>query len=155
MIRRMRRTITALLLLGLIGTALAVWRFDLLAWVPLPHVVRQTVLPRVMTGAQYEHWARQQFYKKFPGEKPLNWRIADQARRYYETKPMGKFVLHNSDCSDFVDCLVDDALGAQARFRRDSERHIVMRARASNPSLNCSSVLSPIRCLPQPLLISL
>ncbi len=125
MIRRVRRAIITLVVLGLVG--LIAWQLDLLAWVPLPYVVRETVLPRVMTEAQYERWARQQFYQQFPGQKPLNWRIADWARRYYETKPMGKFVLHDNDCSDFVDCLVDDALGAKARFRRDSDQHIVMR----------------------------
>jgi len=73
-----------------------------------------------------EH-ARKQFYRECPGEKPLNWKIAAKAEELHRTKPMGKFVLHENDCSDFEEAIIDDALGAKARFRRDSSRHILSR----------------------------
>ncbi len=73
----------------------------------------------------YEEWARKDFYRSHPGEKPLNWKIAAKAEEFYRTEPMGRFVLHENDCSDFVDSVIDDALGAKARFRRDSEDHLL------------------------------
>ena len=73
----------------------------------------------------YEEWARQEFYRRHPGEKPLNWEIGAKAEEFYGSKPMGPFVLHENDCSDFVDALIDDALGAKARFRRDSTEHLL------------------------------
>ncbi len=124
--RRAAYMIAVVLLLGLIGSLFAAWRPELLGPATLLGRVRKGFAPRVMTEAQYERWAREQFYKKFPDKKPLNWHVANRARRYYETKSMGKFVLHHNDCSDFVNCIVDDALGPGARFRRNSDQHIVI-----------------------------
>jgi hypothetical protein len=75
----------------------------------------------------YERWARKRFYRQWPDQKPLNWRVAAKAEEFHQSQPMGRFVLHENDCSDFVDAVVDDALGAKARFRRGSERHMLMR----------------------------
>ena len=73
----------------------------------------------------YEQWARAEFTRRHPGEKPLNWRIARKAEEFVRLQPMGRFVLHRNDCSDFTDCILDDALGARARFRRNSTRHLL------------------------------
>ena len=84
-----------------------------------------------MTSAEYERWARAEFRRQHPGERPLNWGIAEAARRFYRTKPMGRFVLSvepgkwGNDCSDFAECAVDEGLGAKARFRRGSQRHLL------------------------------
>jgi len=80
-------------------------------------------LPRFLNPEEY---ARDHFYRNHPGEKPLNWKIAQTAQQFYQQKPMGRFVLDSNDCSDFVDCVVDEALGAQARFNRNSDKHIYM-----------------------------
>jgi len=56
--------------------------------------------------------------------EPLNWKIARVARKFYELQPMGRFVLDRNDCSDFVNCVVDEALGAGARFNRRSDKHV-------------------------------
>jgi hypothetical protein len=79
----------------------------------------------------FEDWARMEFARRHPGEQPLNWRIADKAEEFYRTKPMGAFVLGKNDCSDFTDAILDDALGARARFRRGSQNHIL----ANEPSV--------------------
>ena len=84
-----------------------------------PDLVPPTVDPAIQ--------AERDFLRRHPGEKPLNWRIAAKAQDFYRTQPMGKFVLNQNDCSDFVEAAVDDALGAQARFRRHSSRHLLMR----------------------------
>jgi hypothetical protein len=76
-----------------------------------------------MSAGRYEQWARQHFFDRWPHDKPLNWAIARTAADFHDSKPMGKFVLHDNDCSDFVGCVVDHALGAGARFERDSEDH--------------------------------
>lgn len=87
--------------------------------------------------ASYEQWAWAQFTRKHPGEKPLNWAIAEAAVQFHRAKPMGKFVLGlepgewGNDCSDFVDCAVDEGLGVKARFKRDSKRHLL----ANDPRL--------------------
>jgi len=78
---------------------------------------------RPMSAQEYERWARGQFLARYPDQKPLNWAIGRSAEEFRATKPMGKFVLHENDCSDFVGCVVDHALGAGARFERDSEQH--------------------------------
>lgn len=79
-------------------------------------------VPR-MSADEYERWAREQFLKHYPDEKPLNWAIARTAVAFHNREPMGKFVLHENDCSDFTGCIVDHALGAGARFERKSEDH--------------------------------
>jgi hypothetical protein len=69
--------------------------------------------------------ARRDFYRNHAGEKPLNWAIGRKAQEFHRSRPMGRFRLNRNDCSDYVDCIVDDALGAQARFRRHSNRHVL------------------------------
>jgi hypothetical protein len=123
--RRALRLVACAALLGLIFLVVA--KRDLLAWVSLSRLAGS----RLMTEQEYERWARQQFEAKYPGQKPLNWRIANTAKRFHAEKPMGKFVLHKNDCSDFVDCILDDALGPKARFRRNSDQHVV----ANTPGL--------------------
>ncbi len=97
----------------------------------LPEVQLGSVrVPRLlMTFEQYERQARQQFYRNHPSEKPLNWKLAEKAVEFNRTRPMPKFVLHENDCSDFTDCIVDEALGYVARFKRGSGRHIAARQR--------------------------
>lgn len=117
----MRRWTFGLLLMAVAVAAGAVlWR--LLPWRP-PFPALGFLERR---HAAYEARARQQFYRERPGEKPLNWKIAARADEFQRAEPMGKFVLHQNDCSDFVDAVIDDALGAQARFRRDSSKHVLM-----------------------------
>ncbi len=67
--------------------------------------------------------ARRIFEQRYPDQKPLNWRIAEVAERLYHEEPMGRFVLHENDCSDFVGCVVDEALGPGARFNREGNEH--------------------------------
>lgn len=82
-------------------------------------------------GASYEEWARREFLRCHPGDKPRNWEVARAAERLYKAKPMGKFVLGlrkgywGNDCSDFVACAIDDGLGVRARFRRGSDQHLL------------------------------
>ncbi len=65
-----------------------------------------------------------------PGEKPLNHAIAEAVVKLHEEQPMGTFVLglqagqRGNDCSDFTAAAIDDGLGVQARFRRDSDAHL-------------------------------
>jgi hypothetical protein len=86
---------------------------------------------RSMTPVEYETWAREQFARAHPGEKPLNWAIGRAVMRMHEQRPMGKFVLGitagtwGNDCSDFVDCAIDEGLGVGARFRRRSNWHLL------------------------------
>jgi hypothetical protein len=91
-------------------------------------LARRIIVPRIAwspvdPGLQ----AKRDFYRKHPGRKPLNWKIGAKAEEFYRTRPMGKFALHKNDCSDFTEAVVDDALGARARFRRNSDRHVLMR----------------------------
>ncbi len=78
----------------------------------------------------YEDWARREFYRRHPGEKPLNWAIGAAAVEFHKTRPMGRFVLclepneWGNDCSDFVQCAIDEGLGVQARFNRDAKDHL-------------------------------
>lgn len=88
--------------------------------VPGVLAARQTIL------GDDEEAARRHFYENHPNEKPLNWTIARTAVEYHERRPMGKFTLHQNDCSDFTDCIVDEALGYKAREARGSDRHIAM-----------------------------
>lgn len=125
MSRRLARTL-------IIAAALAtVWG---LAEMALYVRARRLGLPpaygRYLSAAAYEQWAREEFFRCYPGEKPLNWKIAATAERFYAEKPMGKFVLGvgpgewGNDCSDFVDCIIDEALGAGARcFRLGARDH--------------------------------
>jgi hypothetical protein len=68
---------------------------------------------------------RARFLTQRPDEKPLNWAIGEVAQRFHRNQPMGKFVLHQNDCSDFVECVIDEALGARARFKRGSNFHSI------------------------------
>ncbi len=54
-----------------------------------------------------------------------HWRIAETAERLRRVEPMGRFVLHENDCSDFVGCVIDEALGPGARFNRNSDKHVL------------------------------
>jgi hypothetical protein len=85
----------------------------------------------LMTFEEYESQAQQQFYRNHPSEKPLNWKPAEKAVEFNRTRPMPGFVLHENDCSDFTDCIVDEALGYGARFKRGSGHHIA----ATHPQL--------------------
>lgn len=97
-------------------TGLLAWRW---AWLELARSGRLGPV----AAEQYEAWARERFAARFPGERPLNWRIAEAADRLYADRPMGRFILHENDCSDFVGCVIDEALGPGARFTRDSDHH--------------------------------
>jgi hypothetical protein len=106
----------ALILLILAGLLLLVWRLA-----PRHGGGPAALLPLApLTEAQ----ARAEFLRAHPGEKPLNWRIAEVAEEFHRTQPMGRFVLDKNDCSDFVDCIADEALGVGARFRRNSDQHL-------------------------------
>jgi hypothetical protein len=94
--------------------------------------LRRFADPRpALTRAPDEATARAEFQRRHPGEKPLNWRIGEIAEQFYREQPMGKFVLGltpgkwGNDCSDFVDCIADEALGARARFHRGSREHLI------------------------------
>ncbi|MBM3501340.1 MAG: hypothetical protein FJX74_22025, partial [Armatimonadetes bacterium] len=118
---------------ALVGACLVVW---VLAWRSAPDArpaapnSGSAEAPRG-PSIPYEEWARLEFLRRHPGEKPLNWRIGQKAEEFAREHAMGRFVLHRNDCSDFADCVLDDALGAKARFRREADRHIL----ASEPSL--------------------
>ena len=111
------------------GLLFAVWLLAAYGHIRLPHVTLSDGAPRVLSFEEWESHCRQVFQRDHPGEKPINWRIARSAERFHHEQPMGKFVLHKNDCSDFVEALVDDALGAKARLDRDSNRHLAMRGR--------------------------
>ncbi|GEM_PF-5909498 len=83
--------------------------------------------------AAFERQAQALFEQRHPGEKPLNWAIAETAERLYRERPMGRFVLHENDCSDFVGCVVDEALGPGARFKRGSSDHALCGEGGSTP----------------------
>jgi len=88
-------------------------------------------IPPVVTNEAYEAWARACFERDHPGGKPLNWAIARAAVEFHSTRPMERFVLSvdgrswGNDCSDFVDCAVDEGLGVSARFRRGARDHAI------------------------------
>ena len=117
--RRVLIAARAVLALAL-GIGLLLWRHHTAA--PIPPVV---------TNETYEARARTTFERDHPGEKPLNWAIARAAAEFHRTKPMGKFVLSvtegvwGNDCSDFVDCAVDEGLGIGARFKRGARDHAI------------------------------
>jgi hypothetical protein len=76
------------------------------------------VPPPVESFDEYERRARSHFYRHHPGQRPLNWEVANVARRMHADRPMGTFSLHENDCSDFVDCAIDEALGYGPRYDR-------------------------------------
>ena len=84
-----------------------------------------------LSPAEYERWARGEFARLHPGEKPLNWRLAEAAVRLHRLQPMGKFVLGikpgvwGNDCSDFVDAVADEAFGVKARCLRGSTQTLI------------------------------
>ncbi|HEY3396437.1 MAG TPA: hypothetical protein VGM19_02160 [Armatimonadota bacterium] len=102
-----------------------------------PSSLPRAYLPPAPGSARYEAWAAAQFAQRHPGEQPLNWRLARTAERFYRQQPMGKFVLSvtpgqwGNDCSDFVDCVVDEALGAGARCLRPGQRNHTLGSEAS------------------------
>lgn len=126
--RNVLHTLPAVLAVGVLGAWVVV---RLLRGEPPAEALRP------MTAAEYEAWVRAEFARAHPGEKPLNWAIGRAAMKLYEQRPMGKFVLGvtpgvwGNDCSDFVDCVVDEGLGVGARFRRGSQWHLL----APNPKL--------------------
>ena len=83
---------------------------------------------RYLSPQAYEQWAREQFARLHPGERPLNWRLAQEAVRFHREQPMGRFVLAvkpgewGNDCSDFVECIVDEGLGVGARVFHPGRR---------------------------------
>jgi len=88
------------------------------------------LLPQFVQGyIDPEVQAERDFYRNHPGEKPLNWLIGRKAIEFHRLKPMGHFQIKEpaNDCSDYVECIVDDALGAKARFRRNSRQHLLTR----------------------------
>lgn len=60
-------------------------------------------------------------------------KIAATARRFHSTKPMPKFELHKNDCSDFVACVVDEALGVGARRSAHESHKIIPHRISDNP----------------------
>jgi len=114
-----------LVALGIIGGAMLLAALGLAGWRWLgPEVLRSRLVGR-FAAAEYERWARARCERRFPGDKPLNWRIAETAERFRDAEPMGRFVLHDNDCSDFVGCIIDEALGPGARFNRAEEDHVL------------------------------
>ncbi len=120
--------------------AIAAVALAALVWVAIALLTEQrgsAPWPAALTGhVSYEAWARAQFERRHPGEKPLNWAVAQAAVRFHRERPMGRFVLgltpgkYGNDCSDFVDCAVDEGLGVKARFRRGSAHHLLADRRA-------------------------
>lgn len=84
-------------------------------------------LPGTPTDAEL----RSRFERQHPGERPLNWAIAEAAAAFCDSQPMGRFQLAvklgqwGNDCSDFVACAIDEGLGAKARFHRNSDQHLL------------------------------
>jgi len=123
----MRISALHVLTLVVVVAAGAVW------WVAWHHEPPSEPEPVVVVQAPveqspplpYEEWARREFLENHPGEKPLNWEIAQAAEGFYQSMPMGGFTLHANDCSDFADSVLDEALGAKARFNRRSPYHVV------------------------------
>ena len=86
--------------------------------------------PPIMSQAQLGAYARARFLREHPGEQPLSRAIGAAAVRFHRARPMGKFRLSlqpgvwGNDCSDFVECAVDEGLGVRARFKRGSGLHL-------------------------------
>lgn len=105
------------------------------AWVFAREEVESLHLQAVrhIDSEAFERRARALFEQRHPGEKPLNWHIAEVAERFHRERPMGRFVLHENDCSDFVGCIVDEALGPGARFNRGSDDHALCGGGGAEP----------------------
>lgn len=132
---RMSPAVRKVCLAALVITGLGALGFACLAWLAAPpHSEATGGIVRPGAGG-YERWAREQFMRRHPGEKPLNWAVAEAAVRFHEMKPMGRFVLGltpgewGNDCSDFVECAIDEGLGVGARFNRGSDEHLYGRDR--------------------------
>jgi len=103
-------------------------------WV-VREVEHRVYLGRTAPSSTLDAVARAHFLREHPDEKPLNHRIGQAAASLYRSRPMGRFVLCittpdvGNDCSDFVACVIDEGVGAKARFRRNSQRHLI----AQNP----------------------
>jgi hypothetical protein len=110
-----------------LGLFLGLGVLGALAWIGWGELVGEarpgTV--RRMSAVEYERWARDVFKRRHPDGRPLNWRIARVAEQFRRAEPMGRFILNENDCSDFVGCVIDEALGVGARFNRDSDEHIL------------------------------
>jgi len=94
------------------------------SWRPrLPYV------PLTPHGPRDAEAARRWFAERYPGEKPLNHKIAAAVLELHRRRPMGKFVLGlgapGNDCSDFTAACVDHGLGVGARFDRGSAEHLL------------------------------
>lgn len=116
--------------LSLLPFALAA--VGMLAWLPRLMPV-QALFLREEYPRSLEQAAREHFRREHPGERPYNERIARAAAAFRDARPMGPFILgvnpsdEGNDCSDFVNCAIDEGLGAKARFKRHSSRHLVAR----------------------------
>jgi hypothetical protein len=126
---RARASLAGLLV---VSASLAVWVLVRPGRLPRgPDARMAATAPHRITAEVYERHAREQFLRQHPGERPLNWAIGEAAVRFHRARPMGKFVLSlqpgkwGNDCSDFVDCAVDEGLGVKARFRRGSREHLL------------------------------
>jgi hypothetical protein len=117
--------------------ALAAILVAVLAAAALPWALRRSLGPRRQPGngladvrslisrltAPDEEEARRIFLRTRPGERPLNWRIGETALDFHRRRPMKPFVLNRNDCSDYVACIVDEALGARPRIDYERGRH--------------------------------
>lgn len=124
-VRRPRRWPLLLLLLAA-GTVLG-W----LASVPQAGPLLVAGSSRVLgwRPASYEQWARAEFERRWPGERPVNWAIAEAAVDLSRRQAMGRFKLAleagewGNDCSDFVACAVDAGLGVRSRLELGTRHH--------------------------------
>ncbi len=125
----MRKTkLFTVLLLSLVFVGAATWAVLCMAS-PLSELGWQWLQQALPEAESYEARARRHFCQHNSGEKPLNWRLAEVAEEFHEKKPMGQFILHSNDCSDFTDAIADEALGYKARFNRDSNEHVAANMR--------------------------
>lgn len=123
MTRRVSLTITAaIILVGLAaGAVLLVRRVPTVS--PIVHPP--------LSMAVREQRAKARFLREHPGQQPRNVAIGRAAMALHAARPMGKFVLglgaddKGNDCSDFVNCAIDEGLGFKARFKRRSDRHVI------------------------------
>lgn len=116
----------------LAGLAVLALALPVLAWLPRLAGVPAPVampLPRPLRPPT-EADLRARFMAEHPDEQPLNHAIAEAVVQLHRERPMGTFRLGveagvaGNDCSDFTAAAIDDGLGAQARFRRDSPEHL-------------------------------